>query len=725
RPRLVLAVTVVLVALAAVFGGGAVGKLKGGGFDDPGSDSTRAQEELQARFGGQPDLLLLVRARSGTADSPAVAAAGRELTTRLAGEPGLSDVTSYWATGAPTLKSRDGRSALVLAHVVGEDKAASERTKELVARYAPGRGGDPAVTVLAGGAQVAGNDIGDQVSADLAVAEAIAIPITLVLLLLAFGSLVAALLPLAIGIVAIFGTLAVLSVLGSLTDVSIYALNLTTAMSLGLSIDYALLMVSRFREELANGREPRDALAATLRTAGRTIVFSAATVAVALAALLVFPLYFLRSFAYAGIAVVLVAMIGAIVVLPALLAVLGRRVDALRVLRREPAGAEAPFWRRTAALVMRRPLLAGLPVVALLLVLGVPFLHVSFGTPDDRVLPTGKQSRQVGDALRADFATNDAAALYVVTDGDPGPAGLAPYAAGLSRLPDVARVETATGTYATGRQVAPPTPPAARFERPGGAYLSVVAGVDPKSGRAQSLVRDVREVAPPAGVRALVGGPSAALVDGKDAVGSRLPLAIGLIALTTFVLLFLFTGSVMLPAKALALNVLGLAAVLGAMVWVFQDGHLSGVLGFTPTPLDTSMPVLLFCIAFGLSMDYEVFLLSRIKELRDAGASNEEAVAGGLARTGRIVSTAAALLAVTFFAFGTSKVSFIQLFGIGTGIAILLDATLVRGVLVPAFMRLTGRANWWAPAPLRRLHARVGLRESRPAPPSAFHSPAA
>jgi RND superfamily putative drug exporter len=375
---------------------------------------------------------------------------------------------------------------------------------------------------------------------------------------------------------------------------------------------------------------------------------------------------------------------------------------------------------------MRRPWLTGLPVVALLAVLALPLAHLTFATPDDRVLDAGPASRVVGDALRADFDANVSGALQVVVNGQTTTSALNDYASALSRLPGAGRVDSAEGTFTRGARVAAPGPAAARFTTTGATWLQVVPSVDPISGAGEALARAARALPAPPGTEVLVGGESAALVDGKHAISAKLPLAIGLIALATFVLLFLFTGSVVLPLKALALNGLVLGSVLGVSVWVFSEGHLAGLFGFTPGPLDTSMPVLLFCIAFGLSMDYEVFLLSRIKEEHEAGAPNAEAIATGLARTGRIVTTAALLLAVTFAAFATGSVRFMQMFGLATALAILLDASLVRGVLVPAFMRVAGDANWWAPAPLRWLHARIGLHEAPmgtglaapPAPPA-------
>ncbi|WP_041939892.1 MULTISPECIES: MMPL family transporter [Frankia] len=751
RPRLVLVLTVVALLGGGVLASTAFGKLQTGGFDDPASESTRAADVMDARFHGRPNVLLLVIARQGDVDEPTVAAAGRSVAADLAAQPGARDVVSYWTGGGSALRSRDGRSALVVASVRDDDEAS-----DIVDRYESRREWSDTVTVLPGGAATVGEDIGSQVSSDLAVAESIAIPVTLVLLVLAFAGVVAALLPLGIGLLGIVGGFAALSVIGGLTDVSIFAVNLATAMGLGLGIDYSLLMVSRFREELAAGRDRADAVAVTVHSAGRTILFSGATVIVALAVMLLFPPFFLKSMAYAGIAVTLVAVVAAIVSLPALLMVLGERVNAWRVGgliglarrrrtgRSRPAGisgadggdggdggdavavrqaGESPFWRRVAATVMRRPVLTGLPVVAVLLVLGAPFLHVNFGTPDDRVLQPGSApSRVVGDALREDFAADLGGAMEVVVRAEGtrsvDRSALAAYTATLSRLPDVARVDGALGTYVQGRRVLPPDPTSGRFAVAGADSLQVVTSVDYASGRAQDLVRAARAVPAPAGTSALIGGAPAVLVDGKNTVAHRLPLALGLIALATFVLMFLFTGSVLLPVKAIVLNGLAMCAVFGASVWIFSDGHLEGLLDFTPGPLDTSMPVLLFCIAFGLSMDYEVFLLSRIKEAHDAGASNGEAVAAGLARVGRIVTTAAALLAVTFVAFATSSVRFMQMFGVGTALAIVLDATLIRGVLVPAFMRVAGSANWWAPRPLRILHDRFGLHEYRaPAPP--------
>jgi RND superfamily putative drug exporter len=752
RRVLVLVAAIAVVGLAGVFGSGVVDKLRSGGFDDPAASSTKAQQALGDVFHtGEPNLVLLVTADHGTVDQASAASGGLELTRRLAAERDVNEVQSYWTTKAPPLRSADGRQALVLARISGDDDAIQQRAEQLAGAFDRD---DGALRVQVGGQARVFSQVSDQVERDLTRAESIAVPITLVLLVVVFSSAVAGALPLAVGGLAIVGTLLVLRLLAAVTDVSIYALNLTTALGLGLAIDYSMFMISRYREELRAGLEPAEALLVTMRTAGRTVLFSAATVAVALLALLVFPLYFLRSFGYAGIAVVALAAVGALVVLPALLAVLGRRIDSLRLpfgRRRRAAGTPevgSGAWHRIAMAVMRRPIPIALAVVAVLLVLGAPFLGVRFGLPDDRVLPPSASSRQVADAIRNDFTARDADALQIVATGTGDPttsAGeIGAYATSLSRLQGVARVDAMTGTYAAGHKLAPATaeaPPGGtgqgatgrasagspatagtgavaaagtgRFATADATWLRVVPTVEAYSSAGERLVEQVRALPAPFAVE--VGGRSAQLVDTKAAISDRLPLAVAIIAGATLVLLFLMTGSVVIPIKALILNLLSLSAVYGAMVFVFQEGHLSGLLGFTPTgTIDTSMPVLLSCIAFGLSMDYEVFLLSRIKEEYDRTGDTVSSVAIGLERSGRIVTTLAALLAIVFAAFATSQVTFLKLFGIGAALAIVVDATLIRALLVPAFMRLAGRANWWAPRPLRLLHDRVGLREDVP-----------
>jgi RND superfamily putative drug exporter len=705
RARLVLVAALLAVIAFGVLGVGSFGKLKTGGFQDPAAESTTAQTLTDQRFGGSAGVVLLVHAEAGTVDGAPARAAGAQAASRLAAVPGVSNVVSYWQTRDPGLRSRDGRYALILGSTRSDLNLSSSQLASLRSRSGQ-------VDVSVGGSAAIGNDITQQVFKSLRTAEMIAVPVILALLVFAFGSVVAALLPLAIGMIAILGTFAELFVLGSVTSVAIYAINLATALGLALAIDYALLMISRFREELARGLEPAQAVVRSVQTAGRTIVFSGATVVAALAMLLIFPMYFLRSFAYAGMGVVLISVAAAVVVLPALLAVLGRRVNSGRLpwaRDREPSTA-APFWGRLAGQVMRRPALIALPVLAVLVLVALPLRHVQFGTLDDRVVPAATQSRAVGDVLRADFTGNSATALNVVTDGPLDRAALTGYATQLSGLAGVARVETSVATFVHGTAVPDSADPA--LARPTAQRLSVVGAADPRSNAAKDLVRTVRALPGPDGVRVYVGGDTAELIDTTHAIGARLPLAALLIMLTTFLVLFLFTGSVVQPLRSLVLNGVTLAATAGLMVWIFQEGHLSGPLHFTALPLDTSMLVLLFCIAFGLSMDYEVIVLSRIKELHDQGRDNRTAVTDGLTRSGRIVTTAAALIAVSFFANATASVSFLQLFGIGAGFAVLIDATLVRAVLVPAAQRILGRAAWYAPAPLRRIQARIGLTEA-------------
>ncbi len=720
RRRLLLVLTVLFIVAAGVIGGGAFGVLKGGGFDDPSSESAQAAALLENRFGsGDPNVVLLVTADGGDVDAPAAATAGTDLTNRLAAEAGLSQVASYWTLGSPPpLRSDDGAAALVVGRIAG-DEDVQDATFARIKDAFEGDQGD--IDVRLGGQLAVFADISETIEGDLGRAEAIAIPLTLALLVVVFGSLVAAGLPLLVGVVAVMGTFLVLFVLGSLTDVSIYSINLTTALGLGLAIDYSLFIVSRFREELRNGLSPHDAVVRTVETAGRTVAFSALTVAVSLSALLVFPQYFLRSFAYAGVAVVVLAMVASIICLPALLAVLGHRVDSLRIIKRRERPEGSGFWHRLATLVMKRPIPVATIVIAVLLLLGAPFLRVAFGSPDDRALPASAPSRQVSEVLRSEFTGNAGESFAVVMTGfgesNDARSAISTFAASVSSQDSVARVEAVTGTYAGGQQVAPPDAASGRFAADGGGWFSVVPSVPLTSPEGEDLVRDIRRLDAP--FQVAVEGAAAELVDTKASIVERLPWAVLLIVATTMVLLFLMTGSVLVPVKAIVMNLLSLTATFGAMVWIFQYGNGSDFLGFTATgTLDVSMPILMFCIAFGLSMDYEVFLLSRIKEEYDRTGNNTEAVALGLERTGRIVTAAAALLAITFVAFATSGVSFIKMFGLGLALAVVMDATIIRGLLVPAVMRLAGDANWWAPAPLRRLHQRIGLSESGPASPA-------
>ena len=714
HPRRILVVSAVFVAFGALVGPSVSAHLSSGGFDDPSSESAQAARRIERIFGvSDPDIVLLVTARDGSVDDPAVTRAGAALTRSLAEEEGVLRAESYWSLGgAPPLRSIDGTKAMILANLEGTQNDKHQLLEELTPRYS---GTSGSIEVAVSGFAEIYRQVTDQVEEDLVRAELVAIPILLVLLLFVFRSPVAASLPLGVGLVAVVGTLLVLRLLAAMTEVSIFALNLTTGMGLGLGIDYSLFVVSRFREELAAGENVPDAVATTVATAGRTVLFSAAAVAASLSALLLFPIVFLRSFAYAGIPVVALAGAGAIVTLPALLALLGPRIDKWAV-RRAPAAGTTGAWYRIAHSVMRRPILVATAGTLVLLVLGAPFLGVKLGLPDDRVLPPGAPGRAVTDELRRDFAGNESAALMVLAPGvDPESSqqAIRGFAQRLSSVHGIARVDGATGSYVDGELLFFSERVGGRFAADDATYFSAVLEpeVEAQSLEAEEVVHEMRALDAPFAFE--VAGPSADLVDGKRSAFARMPVAIVWIALVTFVTLFLLFGSILVPIKAVVLNLLSLTATFGAMVWVFQDGNLSGALNFTPTgTLLLSNIILMFCIAFGLSMDYEVFLLSRVKEEYDATGDNDLAVARGLERTGRIVTAAAALISIVFLAMVSSGISFIKMFGLGLALAVVMDATLVRGALVPAFMKLMGPANWWAPAPLRRLHDRFGIREA-------------
>ncbi|MFF4267609.1 MMPL family transporter [Streptomyces virginiae] len=709
RPRLTLLLALLVTAMAVVAGGGVADRLGSGGWEDPGAQSTYATRALEREFpDSEPNLLLLVDSAAGTGgvDAPAVAAEAERLTTALAAERGVVGVGSYWRAQLPTLRSEDGRQALVVARVQGDEKTATATLERLAPRF---EGEHGPVRVSLGGPAAVQREVTRTIQEDLLRAELIALPITLVLLVLVFGSAVAALLPLGVGIVAILGTNAVLRGLTEVTDVSVFAQNLTTALGLGLAVDYALFIVRRFREELAAGHDPVAAVGVTLRTAGRTVLFSALTVAVSLSAMLFFPMYFLRSFAYAGVAVVLLAAAAALILLPAALVLLGNRVNALDLRRlwrrgRPEAAATEPAetgkgWRWTAALVMRRaPVFAVATTVGLLL-LGLPFLGVKFGTVDDRQLPKDASSHMVQEQIRDGFPNSPGGGLTVLAEGAPGPESLMAYRDRLAALPGVIRVDG---------------PIASRTE---GRYSSFSLSVEGEAvgETARDLVDDVRAV--DADFKTSVTGQAAVLVDAQQAIAGALPAAAALVVLATLLLVFLLTGSLLIPLQAVLLNALSLTAMFGAVVWVFQEGNLSGLLSFTATgDIETTLPVLMFCIAFGLSMDYGVFLISRIKEEYDRTGDHESAVRTGLARTGGLITAAAVILAVVMVAIGTSRVTNTKMLGLGIALAVLMDAMVVRSLLVPAVMKLTGRATWWAPAPLRRLHERFGLSEGESAP---------
>ncbi|MFM9633926.1 MULTISPECIES: MMPL family transporter [Streptomyces] len=719
RPRLSLLAALVLTVLAVLAGSGVADKLGSGGWEDPGAESTYATEALEREFpDSQPNLILLVDSGRASVDDPAVAAEATRLAERLSGEKGVVGVGSYWGGKAPALRAEDGHEALIAARITGDEKTMGETLDRIAPSY---RGTQGPLEVKIGGIVAVRHEMQTIIQEDLTRAEIIALPVTLVLLVMVFGSAVAALLPLGVGIVAILGTNAVLGALTEFTDVSIFAMNLTTALGLGLAIDYALFIVRRFREEVSGGADPTTAIGTTLRTAGRTVLFSALTVAVSLAAMLVFPQYFLRSFAYAGIAVVLLAAAAALILLPAALVLLGHRVDSLdvrRLFRRgrakstghgtegstpngPPNGTEGgtedrTAWGRTATLVMRRAPFFALGTTAVLVLLGLPFLGVRFGTADDRQLPSSAESHVVQQHIRDGFPGTPGGGLEVIAEGRATQAEYAAYKERVAALPDVARVD---GPLVKGDA----------------AYFTVQPEGEAVDEAGQRLVGDLRATEAPFDTK--VTGAAAVLVDSKKAIGDQLPLAAAFITVVTLLLVFLLTGSVLIPIQAVLLNALSLTAMFGAVVWVFQDGHLSGLLGFTSSgSIETTLPVLMFCVAFGLSMDYGVFLLSRIKEEYDHTGDHERSVRLGLQRTGGLITAAAVILAVVMVAIGTSRVTNTKMLGLGIALAVLMDAMVVRSLLVPAIMRLTGKATWWAPGPLRRFHQRFGLSEADPTP---------
>ncbi len=729
-PRRIIAGAVLLMVAAAIFGVPVAKSLSAGGFQDPTAESSEATRLLTEKFSrGDMQLVFTVASDAG-AQSPAARAAGTAVVEAVEASPHTAFVTSTWTAPPPVaadMVSTDGTMGLIVAGITGGENYAQRHAQALVDSIAdtvlPAH---PDVTVTPGGQALVYSQISKQTEHDLLLMESIAIPLSFLVLVWVFGGLLAAALPMAVGALAIVGSMAVLRLVTHFTDVSIFALNLTIALGLALAIDYTLLIISRYRDELADGVPAEEALVRTLGTAGRTVLFSATTVGLSMAAMILFPMYFLKSFAYAGIATVAFAAFAAVIVTPAAIVLLGPRLNALdvrrllrKILRRpepQPKPVNELFWYRSTKFVVRRAVPIGLAGVVLLLLAGAPFLGVKWGFPDDRVLPASASAHQVGDQLRDDFADNSDTAVTVVV---PDAAGVAPadfdrYAAELSRVADVSAVSAPTGTFIDGARVGPPT--GATGIADGSAFLTVSSDAPLFSDASERQLDALHAVAGPGDRAVQLTGIAQINRDSVQAILSLLPVVLGVIAVITFLLLFLLTGSVVLPLKALVLNVLSLTAAFGALVWIFQEGHL-GALGTTPTgTLVANMPVLLFCIAFGLAMDYEVFLISRIREFWLASgrtrADNDESVALGLARTGRVITAAALVMSISFAALIAAQVSFMRMFGLGLTLAVLVDATLVRMVLVPAFMHVLGRWNWWAPKPLVRLHERIGISES-------------
>jgi uncharacterized membrane protein YdfJ with MMPL/SSD domain len=707
RRRLVLVIALIVVAFAAAWGTGVFGKLQSsGGFTPPNSQSQRSSSLATAAFGRDAgDVVVLYSSPTASVRSPSFRAA---VTHVLAGLPAsrVESTATYWSTGSAQFVSASGRATYAVLELAGGNDAARQANYNAI----KGSLDAPGLRTQVGGLVPTNEAINKQVTSDIGRAEAFSMPVLLIVMLIIFGSLVAASLPLAIGGIAILGSFTVLRLLTLVTTVSIYSVNITTILGLGLGIDYGLFMVSRFREELHRQETVQDAVARTVATAGRTVAVSGITVAMALASLMLFPENFLRSMGYGGVATVLVDMLAALTVMPALLAVFGRNVNALRIrraVRRPPAAEGTGAWYRIASSVMRRPVLYTVPIVVVLLALGSPFLRVTWGGADATDLPASSQPRLVTEALNRDFPGNPTAPIESVVQFAGPVAGSQTREAALSAY--IGRLDRVPGVIAAG--VTGVHGDIARVDMRYGPNLY--------SPQARAIVGQVRDVAPPAGARAYVGGQSAQLVDELSSLGSVLPWMALVVALATFVLLFLAFGSVVLPVKAIAMNALSLSAMYGVVVWIFHEGHLSGLLQFTPNgTIEPTMPILMFAIMFGLSMDYEVFLLSRIRERYDVTGDNTAAVASGLQRTGGLITSLALLLVIVVGAFSASGVTFIKLLGVGMIVALVVDATVVRVLLVPAVMRLLGPVNWWAPKPLRRLYARYGIRETETAPAS-------
>lgn len=697
RGRLVAILAAVFFAVAGAIGGGVADKLDPYGADDPDSEAYVAAERLKEAGYRETGVVVLVAGDFGSAQAERRVAAVREA---LDGDAAVASVTAADGERRSELVAEDGSSQyLAVALEPTDDKEWQEAAERIDERLAA----VPGVTV--GGPALAQAQVNEQVESDLQRAELLVFPLLFLLSLLFFRSLVAAALPLLVGGLAIVGTFLVLSVASELGSISIFALNLTTGLGLGLAIDYSLFIVSRYREEIAKDGPGLPAMRRTLATAGRTVLYSSLTVAAALASLLVFPQRFLYSMGLGGALVALLAATVALVVLPAILALLGNRVNALapRFLQRRAEADARPdsagFWYRLARLVQRFPGRIAIATTVLMICLGIPFWSIQFTSVDAQVLPADHSARTVSDVLREDFRPNGDVPFEIVVGGA-GERELAALTAQVAALPGVDRI-------------APP--------QPVGDDLALIRAIPSESQIAPAsldVVEAVRALDLPPGARVEVAGFSADFVDFQDSLAAHAPLAIAIVVIATLAILFLMTGSVVLPVKALAMNLLNLSAVFGILVWIFQDGRLEGLLGYTSQgALEQTMPILLFAVAFGLSTDYAVFLLSRIKEARDGGASDSDAVAIGLERTGRIVTAAALLFAIAIGAFATSEIVFIKQNGIGTALAVLLDATIIRALLVPSLMELLGKWNWWAPGPLRRLHDRFGLSESAPPPP--------
>ena len=709
RPWLVVAVMLVLTVAAAGYGLGVFSKLTGGRDVDPKTESAQAAKIIDSNFKGQDfQLIGLFTGDQLTVDSAAYKQAVQSRVDKIKTYPQIKTVVSYYGSresggGQPSFVSKNRHQTYVAIRLSGTKKDQAATFKALEALPQPEAG----LKLAYGGSTAISAQINDQVEHDLVFAEMVSFPLLAILLFLVFRSLAATLAPLALGGMSIVGAFALVRVLSIFTDMSIYSINIITIMGLGLAIDYSLFIISRFREELASGKTAEElaggsateaAITKTLVTAGRTVMFSGLTVILCLLSLLIFPLSLLNSIGLGGSAAVLAAVVLSITVLPAVLRLLGHRINWLSIGRHDRA-ARPPAdgaWYKICLIVMRRPLVSIIVTLAVLLTLGSPFLSAKLSMPDTSIVPEKLSSRQVSDAMSNNFAGAGVPVIVVITANRQDPSAVTKtndYIARIKKLTGV--TTTVNGAISGDVQV-----------------VKAYTKFDPQSADAQNLVKQLRAIQPPSGLKAQIGGESAELVDLLHSLASKLPLALTLIVVAITILLFLMLGSVIIPIKAITLNILSLSAAFGILVWIFQDGHFAGTLNLVALGnIDAMQPVLIFAIAFGLAMDYELFLVSRIKESYDTGVTNEVATATGVQKTAAIITSAALLLVVVIGAFATSRITIIEQVGVGLAAAVIIDATIVRLVLLPASMRLLGRWNWWAPKPLRELRGRFGLKK--------------
>jgi RND superfamily putative drug exporter len=694
--------------VAGVIGSGMFGSLKSQGYDDLNSDSAAVDQLLKSDFDTRDASAILVIDTFASIDDPESVAAANDLLTNVAKEENIESIVSYWNTGQESLKSYDGNAGLALVYFEAglDTEQAAATAKVIQDTYDKESAGTRAYV---GGIEVLYEAINSQIKGDLLIAEAIAIPLNVLMLLFVFGAAVAAGLPMVVALGSIAGSFFVLYIITQFTDVSVFALNLITGLGLGLGIDYALLIVNRFREELARTNDVNASVIKTVTTAGRTVFFSGLTVALVLASMILFPQYFLKSFAYAGVGVVLFAVLASMIALPAVLALLGHRVDKWKIRRGDLSPKDSGAWSTLATAVMKRPILVIVGTVTMLVFLASPALDAKFSQVDDRVLPASNPAAIASDQIRERFDSQ--IPVEVLVPISVPAAEVNDYAQELVADPNVLTALT-SDSFIEGDVVAPIPPEQAVAASELHHRITLYTDVESRNMDARNLIDRLRAIPAPA-EGTLIGGQAAIFTDSQNGISENLPSVLLWLIIVTLIILFLFTGSVVLPVKAVILNVLSLAATLGVLVWVFQDGNAMWLVGdFTVTgSLDTSTLVLVAIVAFGLSMDYELFLLSRIKEEHDNGADTRTSVTSGLQKSGRIITAAAVLIAIVFACFLTSGVTSIKMLGLGVSFAILLDATVVRGILVPALMRVAGDWNWWAPKPLRKLHSKFGINE--------------